>query len=44
MTIEEIAEAVGYASTTHFYRNFRKVYGLTPKQFRLSNTKTNSQK
>ena len=34
LTIEEISNAVGYASTTHFYKNFRKEYGVTPLQFR----------
>lgn len=34
MTIDEIAERVGYSNSTVFIRNFKKVYGTTPGQYR----------
>jgi len=33
-SIEEIARHVGYADTTHFIRQFRRVHGKTPAQWR----------
>ncbi len=33
-SIEEVAERVGWADRTHFTRQFRKVYGLTPAAWR----------
>jgi YesN/AraC family two-component response regulator len=33
-TVGEIAEAVGYANTPYFYRQFRLRHGVTPVEFR----------
>lgn len=37
MTMEQVAEACGYASEVHFYRQFRKITGMTPKEYREKN-------
>lgn len=34
MKISEISEAVGYDSVDHFSRTFRRVYGVSPQQYR----------
>lgn len=34
MTVESIAESVGYQNVEHFNRLFKKAYGMTPIQFR----------
>lgn len=34
MKISEIANAVGYDSVDHFSRTFRRVYGLSPQQYK----------
>lgn len=34
MTVEAVAEAVGYPNVEHFTRLFKKIYGMTPIQFR----------
>lgn len=36
-TVEHIAEGLGYASTQHFIRQFKKYTGMTPKQYRKNN-------
>lgn len=36
MTVEAIAENVGYQNVEHFNRMFKKKYGMTPVQFRNS--------
>ena len=33
MTVETIAEKVGYQNVEHFTRLFKKKYGMTPKRF-----------
>jgi two-component system, cell cycle response regulator len=33
MSIQEIAEKVGYTSHTHFGRNFQKQFGITPSEY-----------
>ena len=33
-TVEAIAESVGYESVEHFNRLFKKIYGMTPVQYR----------
>jgi len=35
MTIEEIANSVGYNNTSFFYRIFKDKYGCSPKQYKL---------
>lgn len=37
MKVENIAEAVGYPNVEHFNRTFKKMYGMTPVQFRNEN-------
>lgn len=39
MKINQIAEAVGYDSVDHFSRIFRRVYGMSPQQYRLHGLK-----
>lgn len=34
MSVNEIAEKVGYANTTYFYRIFKKENGVTPNEYR----------
>lgn len=34
LSIVEVAEAVGYENTGHFYRLFRSLTGMSPKQYR----------
>ena len=36
MSIEDIAEASGYSSKIHFYRQFRRIAGTTPSVYRSS--------
>ena len=38
-TVEQIAEAVGYQSINHFFRQFRQYYGTSPKAWRKANRK-----
>ena len=35
MSVESIAEAVGYSNVEHFSRQFKKKYGLAPIQYRV---------
>lgn len=39
MKVGQIAEAVGYDSVDHFSRVFRRVYGLSPQQYRRHDLK-----
>jgi YesN/AraC family two-component response regulator len=36
-SVEQIAEAVGYQSLNHFFRQFRQYYGNSPKAWRKAN-------
>ena len=36
LPVSEIAEKVGYANISFFYRIFKKTYGMSPKEFRNS--------
>ena len=36
-SVEQIAEAVGYQSINHFFRQFRQYYGNSPKAWRKAN-------
>ena len=35
LSVTEIAIACGYKSTSHFTKNFRAAYGVTPKRMRV---------
>ncbi len=35
-TLTEIALELGFGSVTHFGRAFRRCYGMTPSEYRLS--------
>ena len=37
LKIYAISEAIGYENTTHFIRTFKKVYGISPNQYRKNN-------
>jgi AraC-like DNA-binding protein len=39
ISIEEIVETVGYSDTSHFYRTFKKYYGMTPIDYRNKEVK-----
>jgi AraC-like DNA-binding protein/mannose-6-phosphate isomerase-like protein (cupin superfamily) len=39
MKISEIAEQVGYESVDHFSRTFKKVYEISPHEYKLQNAK-----
>ncbi|MCH4165003.1 MAG: AraC family transcriptional regulator [Lentilactobacillus diolivorans] len=34
ISIEEIVDQVGYTDISHFYRNFKQIYGMTPAEYR----------
>lgn len=34
MTVENIADAIGYPNVEHFIRTFKKIFGMTPTQYR----------
>ena len=33
-SVDEIAAETGFANLSHFYRQFKKIYGMTPMQYR----------
>lgn len=37
LSISEIILAVGYENTSYFYRTFKKIYGMSPHEFRAMN-------
>ncbi len=39
MTVENISYSVGYQNVEHFNRTFRKLYGMTPTQYRKESRK-----
>ena len=39
MTVENISEAVGYPNVEHFIRTFKKIFDMTPIQYRNQNQK-----
>lgn len=43
LSISEIALRLSFSDRTHFYRLFRETYGMTPKEYRKSNTPSSSQ-
>ncbi len=38
-SLREISEYLGFSSTSHFCSTFKKITGLTPKEFKANNTK-----
>lgn len=34
-TVQEISEQVGFKDKSHFYRSFKKEFGMTPREYRL---------
>ena len=38
LPIADIALALGYENTSFFYRRFREIYGVSPKEYRKNNT------
>lgn len=34
LKIRDISDAIGYENDTHFIRTFKKVYGISPNQYR----------
>lgn len=38
-TVEEISSMVGYCDATHFYKYFKRFYGITPKEHRKNKAK-----
>lgn len=39
LSVDEVAEAVGYTGRVHFFRSFRKVVGTTPGEYRSKHRK-----
>lgn len=37
LTVEKIAEKIGFASSIYFFKCFKKAYGVTPGEFRIKN-------
>ena len=37
MSIAEIMNAVGYENSSYFYKKFREKYGISPREYRISN-------
>ena len=35
LQVEEVAVSVGYENVSYFYRQFKKRYGMTPRQYRV---------
>lgn len=35
LQVEEIAVSIGYENVSYFYRQFKKRYGMTPRQYRM---------
>lgn len=38
ISISEIAHTLGFTNRTHFYKCFRKIYHMTPREYRLTKT------
>jgi len=36
LTIKQIAGRIGIRDESHFWRDFKKIYGLTPSEYRAS--------
>lgn len=40
LKVQNISESVGFENNTHFIRTFKKVYGISPNQFRKKQIET----
>jgi AraC family transcriptional regulator, melibiose operon regulatory protein len=40
LTIDQVANEVGYTNITFFYKSFKKVHGITPAEYRKKGTKS----
>jgi AraC-like DNA-binding protein len=38
MPISEIAEQIGYTTTSDLYKAFKKIYGISPAAYRSENS------
>jgi len=41
LTVKEIVRQLGLASGSHFVGDFKKIYGMSPKEYRLRNRPAN---
>lgn len=41
LPVEEVAIAVGYENHSYFYRQFKNIYGMTPRQYRMEHKNDN---
>ena len=41
ISINKIIDSVGYSNSTHFYKIFKKSYGVTPIDYRNNNVNFN---
>lgn len=39
LNIEDIYTSIGYDNSSYFYRKFKECYGLSPREYRLENTR-----
>ncbi len=37
LNVQEIVYQVGFSNRSHFYKEFDKRYGMTPKDYRMAN-------
>ncbi len=44
LRVQEITQAVGIHDESHFHRDFKKTYGLTPLQFRARHHQANQRR
>lgn len=44
LNVQEIAVQVGLSDDSHFVRDFKKLYGLTPAQYRARHQRTEKEK
>lgn len=43
MTVQEIMNAVGYENSSYFYNIFKDEFGVSPRKYRIDNSKINEQ-
>jgi two-component system response regulator YesN len=42
MSIQEVSVEIGYSDVKNFYYRFKKIFGVTPTQYRLNHKKEES--